>query len=201
MGARVIKDKQTIRAQQEGLRARSAYKLKELQKKYQFLNKAIHVLDLGCWPGGWSIVAAKYAPVTAVDITFMKAIPNVTFIQEDLFEKKLLEQLPAADVVLSDAAPKTVGDSRDQYISYLLCMRALEIALHKLRTGGSLIVKIFQGEDFEKFLLLTRKYFSFVKCTKPPTSKNSSKEMYVVAMGYTPREQSYEEFKKIFEEE
>lgn len=192
-------DKAGVRARREGLRARSAYKLKELNKKYQFLTKSNSILDLGSWPGGWSIVAAKYAPVTAVDLTRMKPISNVTFIQGDLYDQEVLDQLPLADVVLSDAAPKTTGDSRDQYKSYLISVRALEIALLRLKKGGSFVVKIFQGEDFDAYLAEVRKHFDFVKCTKPPTSKNESKEMYIVGMDFLGREEGYEVYKTLLE--
>lgn len=129
----MIKDKRTVKAKQEGLRARSAYKLQEINKKYKFLEHCHHVIDLGSWPGGWSIVAAEYCPVTAVDLKPMYPVPNVNFIKEDLFSDDLLDKLPPCDAVLSDAAPNTAGDSRDQYKSYLLCMRALAIARLRLR--------------------------------------------------------------------
>lgn len=183
-----IKDKTTLRAKREGLRARSAYKLKELNNKYRVLHGAKHALDLGCWPGGWSLVAAKFCPVTAVDLERMFPIDNVTFIQGDLFDDALLEKLPMADVVLSDAAPKTAGDSNDKYRSFLLSSRSLEIATLRLRPNGSFVCKIFQGEDFDEFMAETRKHFTFVKSTKPPTSKPQSKEMYIVATGFQPRQ-------------
>ena len=188
-----------MRARREGLRARSAYKLKELNRKYAFLDNVSSILDLGAWPGGWSIVASKFGHVTAVDLTRMHPIDGVTCIQGDLYDQEVLDQLPVADVVLSDAAPKTTGDSRDQYKSYLLCVRALEIALLRLKKGGSFIVKIFQGEDFDAYLAEVRKHFDFVKCTKPPTSKNESKEMYIVGMGFLGREEGYEVYKTLLE--
>ncbi len=176
--------KATDRAKREGLRARSAYKLKELDKKYSLLSKARGILDLGSWPGGWSLVAARYAPVTAVDLKPQLPVDNVTFIQGDLFDDSVLERLPAADVVLSDAMVNTAGNARDQYLSYLLSERVLEIAKQRLRPGGNFVCKIFQGPDFEEFLSHVRPHFSFVKTTKPPTSRSSSKEMYVVATGF-----------------
>lgn len=190
-------DKAASRARSEGLRARSAYKLKELNRKYKFLDSASHVLDLGCWPGGWSIIASKYASVTAVDLTRMKPIEGVDFIQGDLHDASLIASLPRANVVLSDAAPKTVGDWRDQYESYLLCVRALEVALTRLYKEGSFIVKIFRGEDFERYLAEVRKHFDFVKCTKPPTSRSRSKEIYIVAMGFKGFSGGYEVFKEL----
>ncbi len=129
----------------------------------------------------------------------MHPIDGVTCIQGDLYDQEVLDQLPVADVVLSDAAPKTTGDSRDQYKSYLISVRALEIALLRLKKEGSFIVKIFQGEDFDAYLAEVRKHFDFVKCTKPPTSRNESKEIYIVAMGFRGREEGYESYKRLLE--
>ncbi|NJL44540.1 MAG: RlmE family RNA methyltransferase [Nitrosarchaeum sp.] len=183
-----MKDAHTVRAKREGLRARSAYKLEELERKYGFLKGASRVLDLGAWPGGWSIVASRFAEVVALDLEPIDPIPGVRCLVGDMRDEVLAESLPAVDVVLCDAAPKTTGNiEKDQYDSVVLAQQALSIARRKLLLGGSFVCKVFQGEEFEDFLAEVRSCFGFVKATKPPTSRKESKEMYVVAMRFAPQ--------------
>jgi 23S rRNA (uridine2552-2'-O)-methyltransferase len=179
------KDSATIKAKKEGLRARSAFKLKEIQKKYKIISKGNIILDLGAWPGGWSIIASKYGQVYGIDLTNMDSIHGVNFVKGDVNEDSWLDEIPKLDVVLSDMAPKTTGNrERDQYDSFLLCERALEICSSKLKSGGNFVCKIFQGPEYEEFLVSVRSKFDFVKSYKPPTSKSKSKEMYIIGRGF-----------------
>ncbi len=179
------KDISTIKAKKEGLRARSAYKLEEIQKKYGLLKKGQIILDLGCWPGGWSLIASKYGHVYGIDLKLPENVNNCKFITADVNADSWLDEIPRVDVVLSDMAPHTSGDKeKDCYDSFVLAERALEIADEKLKEGGSFVCKIYQGAEYNEFLKDVRARFEFVKSYKPPTSKLKSKEMYVVGMGF-----------------
>lgn len=180
-----MKDKYTIKAKSEGYRARSAYKLFQINKKYKVIKKGDDVLDLGCWPGGWLKVAKKLSKtgrVLGIDLTKIKPIEGVEFIQGDIKEVKIEGEF---DVVLSDMAPKTSGIiGLDVERSLQLSKLALKKAKKHLKNKGNFIVKVFQGKEFDDYLKMVKKYFSFVKTTKPQTSRKRSKEVYIVAMKF-----------------
>jgi len=181
-----MKDYYTRKSREEGYYARSVYKLKSLNKKYQIIKKGDKVLDLGCSPGGWAQesleIVGKDGFVTGVDIDEAKVkAQNFKFIQGDAYGKKNLEALDKFDVVLSDMAPKTSGIRElDQGRSADLARKALDIAKKKLKTGGNFVCKIFQGREYPEFINEVKKEFSFVKTTKPEASKKGSKEMYAI---------------------
>ncbi|RME53186.1 RlmE family RNA methyltransferase [Candidatus Woesearchaeota archaeon] len=173
------------RARREGLRARSAFKLLSIQKKYGVLKNNDVIIDLGAFPGGWSSVASRFGSVVGVDMKPVEPIEGCRFVKGDFFDDAVVAQLPVADVVLSDAAPATTGvRDQDQFRSFVLAERALFIAKQKLKRGGSFVCKVFQGREFESFVGEVRRVFSFVKTTKPEASRKESKEMYLVAKGF-----------------
>ncbi|MFH0752096.1 MAG: RlmE family RNA methyltransferase [archaeon] len=180
------KDHFTKKALKEGYRARSSYKLKQINSKYNLIRPGDSVLDLGCWPGGWLIVAkelAKKGRVVGVDLEKINPIDGVEFIQGDItsvaIQKKISDKF---DVVLSDMAPKTSGiKSLDVERSIELSDTALGIAKRVLKRDGSFLCKVFQGGDFEGFLKRVRKNFGFCKCVKPEASRKESKEIYIIA--------------------
>lgn len=178
------KDKLTIKAKSEGLRARSAYKLFQMNDRFKIIRKGDSVLDLGCWPGGWLIAAKKLgaSKLVGIDLTQIEPIEGVEFHKGDAVEisKSLNENF---DVVLSDMAPKTTGIIHlDVDRSLGLAEMAMEIAIEKLKPKGNFLVKVFQGWGFNEFVAELRKHFSMVKIAKPEASKMRSKELYVVAM-------------------
>ena len=179
------KDRLTIKAKSEGLRARSAYKLFQLNDKFRIIKKGDSVLDLGCWPGGWLIAAKKLGAfrLVGIDLNDIEPIPGVEAYRGDAVEvAKTLEE--KFDVVLSDMAPKTTGIINiDVDRSLGLAEMAFEIAIDKLKPKGNFLVKVFQGKGFNEFVLELRKHFSSVRIAKPEASKMRSKELYVVAMG------------------
>lgn len=186
----MTKDFYTRKAKQEGYLARSAYKLKQINKRYSLLKKGDCALDLGCFPGGWiqasleSIGGQGY--VIGIDLkdTAIKS-KNFKFCKMDAFDNKIFEISNNFDVVLSDLAPRTTGVKElDRFRSFELAFRALEIAKKKLNMHGNLLVKIFQGKQFIDFLNECKKHFSFVKCDKPPASKRKSVEMYVICKDF-----------------
>lgn len=183
------------RAQQEGYRSRAAYKLLELQEKDKFLKPGMVVVDLGAAPGGWSQFATrlvgKKGKVFALDILPMDELPEVEFIQGDFREEEVMQSLLQrmqgvhADVLLSDMAPNisgvsTVDQSRMMYLAEL----TLELAQQILRSDGTLVVKMFQGAEFDSFLLNLRKLFKQVLVRKPQASRARSAEVYLLAKGY-----------------
>lgn len=182
-----MKDKFTIRAELEGYRARSVYKLIFLNKKYNLIKRGCNVLDLGAWPGSWMQVCSSLeARVTGVDVRQIQSIPGCKFILGDIYELRTLEKIRECgkyDLVLSDLAPKTTGIN-DQELSLDLSYRAFEIAKEVLKRNGNFVCKVFQGPNYNEFLKELRRDFDFVKSVKPEASKKSSIEMYIVCKGY-----------------
>ena len=189
-------DKFARRARQEGFRARSAYKLLDLQRKFKVLKPGDHVLDLGAAPGSWLQVAAqivgKEGKVLGLDRTAMKPLtwPNVRMVQKDIFDADMVEFLGAQgyksfDVVLSDVAPNTTGvKERDQALAHELSLRVLDIALELLKRGGVLVIKVFEGPETPGLIKEVEKHFSSVKLVKPEASTKGSRELYLVAKNY-----------------
>ena len=182
-----MKDKFTLKALDEGYRARSVYKLLFMNRKYKLIKKNDLVLDLGCISGSWMQVCSDLkTKVIGVNIKQITSMEGAKFILGDIYETKTLEkikQYEKYDVVLSDLAPKTTGIN-DQELSLDLSMQAFEIAKQVLRRDGNFLCKIFQGQGYNEFLKELKKSFNFVKSVKPEASKKESKEMYFVCMGY-----------------
>ena len=178
-------------AQQQGLRSRAAFKLIELNDKYQFLHKGMRVVDLGSAPGGWSQVVQRVlggnGRIIALDILPMDPIEDVTFIEGDFTEDgplALLEETLGgqnADLVLSDMAPNMSGmGAVDQPRAMYLAELALAFAEQWLEPGGSFIVKVFHGEGFDSFVKQTRSLFEKVQVRKPSASRPRSREVYIL---------------------
>lgn len=180
------------KAKKEGYRARSAYKLFALNKRYNIIRKNSRVLDLGCSPGSWLQVISKISShglIVGVDILPMKKIKNTIFIQGDITDSSTVEKIkevsPEFDVIISDLAPKTTGIKElDHNRSILLNEKVLEITDKLLVLKGNLLCKVFQGGDFKDFLDKISKKFEFVKSHKPEASRKESKEIYIIAKGY-----------------
>lgn len=182
-----MRDKFTLRALDEGYRARSVYKLIFLNKKYNLIKKNDNILDLGAWPGSWMQFCLNLeARVTGVDVKQIISMKGGRFILGDIYDTKTLEkirELGKYDSVLSDLSPKTTGIN-DQELSFDLSYKAFEIAKEVLRRNGSFVFKIFQSGYLNKFLQELKKSFNFVKSVKPEASKKGSKEMYIVCKDY-----------------
>ncbi len=188
-------DEYVKRASQEGYRSRAAYKLLEIQQKDRIIQPGMRVVDLGAAPGGWSQVAAhltgKKGQVIALDLLDMDPLPGVTFIQGDFRDdeslgrlRKLLQNRPV-DLVISDMAPNVSGmKAVDQPRAMYLCDLALDLAREVLKPEGALVVKVFQGEGFDKYLRDLRGAFGKVTTRKPKASRPRSREVYLVARNY-----------------
>lgn len=178
----------------DGYRSRAAYKLLELNKKDHLFKKGMTVVDLGAAPGGWSQVAYNLVQpggmVLATDILDMESIPGVDFVQGDFTETNCLDELlqklgdRKVDLVISDMAPNISGMSEiDQPRAMNLVELAMDFAENKLHKGGSLLMKVFQGEGFESLLKQLRSDYQSVLSRKPDASRARSKEIYLLAKG------------------
>jgi 23S rRNA (uridine2552-2'-O)-methyltransferase len=190
-----VSDPYVKQAKAAGYRSRSAYKLLALQEKYKIFKAGGWVLDLGAAPGGWSqVAAAAVGPkghVVAVDCLAMAPLAGVTFLQGDLTQAAVLDELQGllasrkVDVVVSDMAPNLSGErSIDQPRAMYLCDLALEACQIFLKTQGAFVVKAFQGEGFEAFTASLRQAFDSVIISKPSASRSRSSEVYLIARGF-----------------
>jgi 23S rRNA (uridine2552-2'-O)-methyltransferase len=190
------------KARKQGLRARSAFKLEEIQERFQLLKPGGRVLDLGAAPGGWCQIAARAVGpkgfVLGVDLEPIAALPPParTWVA-DAFAPTLVERMrdeghAPYDAVLSDLAPKTSGvRSADEARSLELAGRALSLALEVLKPSGAFVVKVFMGGGFESFLRSARQAFREVKVVRPEASvARRSKEVYLVCRGPRRGEES-----------
>jgi 23S rRNA (uridine2552-2'-O)-methyltransferase len=183
------------RAREEGWRSRAAFKLEEIQRSDRLIRPGMTVVDLGAAPGGWSQFAARTlggkGRVIALDVLDMPAIPGVEFIQGDFTDEAVLQRLQETlagarvDLVMSDMAPNMMGMADvDHDRSMHLVELAVDFAVHALRPGGDLLVKVFQGSGFQPLVARLRRNFESVKFRKPKASKARSAEVYVLARGY-----------------
>ena len=193
MAKRVLQDKYFKKAKAEGYAARSAYKLKELQQRFELIQRRGRVLDLGCSPGSWLQVAAEYVGregiLVGVDLKPAQVSLNCTCHTlvgdiNDLDTDKLIELAgDKFDTVLSDIAPNTSGHG-DDLVSAHLCRAVLAIAEKVLKPGGRLGMKIFDGAEYHDVVLETKFRFMQAKGFKPDATRDVSREMYIVAKGF-----------------
>lgn len=184
-------DRYFQQAKKDGYRARSAYKLLELNDKFKLVRPGARILDLGAAPGSWSQVAAKVgqaARIVAVDLQPIQPLPGVQTIRADITKPETVtrieELLPeGADLVLSDVAPAASGVRLvDHARSIQLAEASLRIALYFLKGGGAFVVKVFQGEDFLGFVAQAKQHFEMVRVFRPDASRKESDEHYVVCL-------------------
>ena len=193
--ARQLNDPYVTAAKQQGWRSRAAFKLLELDDKFQLIQKGVRVLDLGAAPGGWTQVAVKRgaASVLAVDLLPIDPIHGAAIIQGDFADAEMPERLTAelggdADLVLSDMAPNTTGHASTDHIRIVaLAELALDFALQILAPGGAFVAKVFQGGSEKPILDVLKRNFTSVRHAKPPSSRKESSELYVVAKGFKGR--------------
>jgi len=171
-----------------GYKSRAAFKLIELNKKFNFIKKNSNLLDIGSTPGGWSQVASKIitnGKILAIDITPMEKLDNVIFLNNDFLEEKTQEKIlktfkTKIDVVISDMAENTTGNkSVDSIRTNNLCSEVINFSLKMLNLNGVMVCKLFMGEDFLEVKNLAKKNFKKVEFFKPESSRSESKETYI----------------------
>ncbi len=171
-----------------GYRSRSAFKLIELNNKFKFLKKNSKLLDIGSSPGGWSQVSSeivKEGKIVSLDIKPMKEIEGVIFIKSDFLKDSTKNKILAifkekADIIISDMAADTTGNKNlDCIRTNLLCAELVNFSLKVLKKNGTIVAKLFMGEDFIEVKNLAKKYFKNVEFFKPKSSRDFSKETYI----------------------
>ena len=175
-----VNDHYVHMAQKDGYRARAAYKLLEINEKDKLIKPGTILADLGSAPG-------PSGAVFALDILPMEAVNGVSFIQGDFRENDVLAQFETLlnnrplDLVICDMAPNMSGNAvSDQARSLYLCELALDFASQHLKTGGSFLVKVFQGAGYQEYMTAMRKVFGTVQTRKPEASRNRSSEIYLL---------------------
>jgi 23S rRNA (uridine2552-2'-O)-methyltransferase len=195
---RQLNDPYVARAKDEGYRARSAYKLTEIDDKYRLLAPGKRVVDLGAAPGGWSQVAAARVRstdadplVVAIDYLDMDPIPGVVILKKDFLDPDAPDAIRAAlgghlaDFVMSDLAAPTTGHRQTDHLRTThLCEVAADFAASVLRPGGHFLAKVFRGGTEHELLAGLKRDFTSLHHVKPPASRAASVELYVLAKGF-----------------
>lgn len=185
------------KAKQEGLRARSAFKIEEIAERANLFRPGMAVLDLGAAPGGWLQIIARYVGakgvVVGIDLQPIRGMgANVRTAVLDIYDPQLRERLRelhdgSYDVITSDMAPKTTGiKATDEARSLDLAEHALRLCGELLVPGGAFVAKVFEGGGFEGYLKQVKAAFSKVKLVRPEATRGRSFEIYVVAQGHRP---------------
>ena len=173
----------------DGYRARSAYKLIEIDEKFKIFKGGISVIDIGAAPGSWSqyaLKAAKSGRLISIDLKEMEPIGNTVQIHGDFTEQKIQDEIKKhiknkVDVVMSDMAVNTTGIKNiDSIQTGELCKEAMFFAKDILLVNGCFVSKIFMGGTFNEIVAEGKKYFKDVKVFKPKSSRKDSKESFII---------------------
>jgi len=194
------KDRFFLQAKQEGFRARSAYKLQEIDDRFHLFRKGMSVLDLGAAPGGWlQILFQKVGPqgkVVGIDLQPIQGMgPTVRTAVLDIYAEDLKERLAEMhegrfDAITSDMAPKTTGiKMTDEARSIALAEHALVLCSTLLAPGGSFVAKVFEGRGIDVYVRAVKRAFKQVKLIRPEATRDRSMEIFVVAQGFRAAEE------------
>ena len=173
----------------DGYRARSAYKLIEIDEKFKIFKGGLSVIDIGAAPGSWSqyaFKATKSGRLISIDLKKMEPIGNSIQIKGDFTEKKTQEEIKKnlsdkVDVVMSDMAVDTTGIKNvDSIQTGELCKEAMFFAKDLMKDNGCFVSKIFMGGTFNEIVAEGKKYFKEVKVFKPKSSRKDSKESFII---------------------
>ena len=189
-----ISDSFVKQAQKDGYRSRAAYKLIEIDEKYNLFKENMVIVDLGSAPGSWSQLAANKigmkGKVIALDLLEMQPVKKVEFIQGDFRDNKVLIEIEKklnnleVDLVISDMAPNITGVKVvDQSAAIYLNELALDFSCNWLKLNGHLLVKSFIGADFDSFVGSMKPFFKKVMRIKPSSSRGRSSEIFVLGYG------------------
>lgn len=198
-------------ARSKGYRARSAYKLKQIQDKFGIIRKGDSVLDVGCHPGGWTQVAVEEVGengfVLGVDLLSTSPIEGASVIIGDISENSTLEEISELlgdrnlNTVISDISPKLTGRyDTDQAISLELSTLVMDTAMLILTPGGNFVTKIFQGTGIEGLMKAAKQRFSNVQRYAPTASRKSSSETYLICQNKLPKVKGEAQGKTAFQQ-
>ena len=197
-------DAEYRRAKREGYRARSAYKLLEIQNKYNVFRRAFYIIDIGSAPGSWLQVAKSKAEenilryndkfyhrdhykVLGMDIKNITPIENVKILKMDINDPEFPKEITSyfddeVDLILSDVSIRKSGNKFSDHIQQIkLCKSVLNLSWI-LKKGGNLVIKLFQGSDYNDFFEEMKHHFQIVKGFKPKASKKKSDETFIIAL-------------------
>ena len=193
------------KAKRQGYRARSAFKLFEIQKRFNIFKRSFYILDLGSAPGSWLQVSKKLAienidkykdgfyhrdhfKILGVDINNISSIDDIHFIKMDFTQPEFFDQVksffngPKIDLIISDASIKKSGNKFSDQINQIRLCKSVLIFLELLKYKGNFVIKIFEGEDYKPFFNQLKKKFQIVKAFKPQTSYKKSNEVYLIGL-------------------
>jgi 23S rRNA (uridine2552-2'-O)-methyltransferase len=187
------------RAKEEGYRSRAAFKILQLNKKYNLIRPGFKVVDIGCAPGGWLEVCSKLVGsrglVVGVDIVHVSPVaPNVKILRDDVSSPRFVERLNEAlgkgksDCVLADLSPKLSGIwDMDHFRQIELCHKVVSLYPEILTIDGSAVLKAFHGDELQALISKLKSAFSRAEIVKPDASRKESSEVYLVGLGFTGR--------------
>ena len=190
---RQLNDPYVKQAKADGYRSRAAYKLLELDERFELLKGVTRAVDLGIAPGGWSQVLRQRSPkarVVGIDLLPTDPIEGVEILEMDFMADEAPAALEAAlegapDLVLSDMAANTVGHKQTDHLRTMgLVETAADFAISNLAPGGAFVAKVLAGGTDAELLSLLKRHFTSVKHAKPPASRKGSSEWYVIAKGF-----------------
>lgn len=199
------KDPHYKQAKQEGYRARSAYKLFEIENRFNIFKRAFYILDLGSAPGSWLQVSKKFAErnlniykdqfynrdrykIMGVDLKKVSPIENVEIIKCDItkpeFQEFITEYFQSKlDLILSDASINKIGNKFTDHMRQInLCYKINHLSMNFLKFKGNLVIKVFQGSDLNRLYKVMKKEFKFLKTYKPKSSNKKSNEIYIIGL-------------------
>jgi 23S rRNA (uridine2552-2'-O)-methyltransferase len=191
--ARQLNDPYVKKAKADGYRSRAAYKLAELDDKFELLKGARRVVDLGIAPGGWSQIVrerCRDARVVGIDLLPTDPLDGVTIFEMDFLSDEAPGAIAGAlegppDLILSDMAANTVGHRQTDHLRTMgLVETAADFAIEILAPGGAFVAKVLAGGTDTALLALLKTHFASVKHAKPPASRKDSSEWYVIAKGF-----------------
>lgn len=189
---RHLNDEYVIKSKIDGYRSRSSYKLIQINQKFKFFKNSYLILDLGCSPGGWLQVSQKLAPknskILGIDKINLKSIPNVQFLQNDIFDDDIFEKIDSffngkkINLILSDMSPNSTGNKKVDHLRIVsLIEKVLDLSNYFLSKNGFLIAKIFQGGAQGDLIKKMNQTLSSIRYFKPKASRAESPETYLVA--------------------
>ena len=193
---RQLDDPYVKKAKADGYRSRAAYKLLELDERFDLLKGVRSVVDLGVAPGGWTQVVRQRVPgarIVGIDLLPTDPIEGAVLLEMDFMDDAAPDRLKdelggPADLVLSDMAANTIGHKQTDHLRTMGLVEAgLDFALEILEPGGAFVAKVLAGGADKALVDLLNKNFDSVKHAKPPASRKGSSEWYVVAKGFRGR--------------